>query len=72
MTKSEAKAIEQRMGKAVRILNGTCEPKALDWTALRKAGGEALVQLVNESILEARNEVEAVLEMACAELGPKR
>lgn len=71
MTKSEAKAIEQRMLRAYRILNGTAEPDKIDWIAVRR-GGEEAVQLVCSAIKAATDEVYAVLEMATAELGPKR
>lgn len=65
MTKSEAKAIQQRMGRAARILNGTCEPDAVQWAALSHAQRE----MVNNAVKAAREECEAVLEMASAELG---
>lgn len=55
--------------KAARILNGTCEPKAIDWGKLALVPGA--VEMVNEAIKEARGEVEMVLEMASAELGLK-
>lgn len=71
MTKSEAKAIEQRAGRALRILYGTTEPDRFDWSVIRR-GGEAAAQAVDNAIKAAREEVSAILEMATAELGPKR
>lgn len=67
MTKSEAKAIQQRMGRAARILNGTHEPGAIQWAGM----SSEQIQNVNDAIKAAREEVEAVLEMAGAELGLK-
>lgn len=69
MTKSEAKAIQQRMGRAARILNGTCEADAIQWSMLHSIPGA--VDMVNKAITAAREECEAVLEMASAELGLK-
>jgi hypothetical protein len=70
MTKSEAKSIEQRAGKALRILYGTGEPGAIDWGAVRR-GGEDAATIVSSAIKAATDEVSMILEMACAELGRK-
>lgn len=68
MTKSEAKAIEQRMGRAARILGGTNDPNAINWAGLTSEQ----IANVNGAIKAAREECEAVLDMACAELGPRK
>lgn len=65
MTKSEAKTIEQRMGKVVRILGGTHETGAIQWAGMTSEQ----IANVNNAIKAAREECEAVFEMACAELG---
>jgi hypothetical protein len=64
MTKSEAKAIEQRAGRALRNLEGNGMP----WP---KMPGE-LQQEVLQALAEVRNEVTCILEMALAELHPNK
>lgn len=65
MTKSEAKAIQQRAGRAYRILSGA-----------ENSSDQVPVKLSNEivqnpAIAAARDAVFAILEMALVELGGK-
>jgi hypothetical protein len=62
MTKSEAKTIEQRAGRALRNIEGTGMP----WSKMPAE----LQQEVLQSLQEARSEVTCILEMALAELHP--
>lgn len=72
MTKSEAKAIEQRAAKAVQVLSGVAGADgAIDWSIVMQGGREA-VDNVNNAIKIARENAGELLEMACAELGSKR
>jgi hypothetical protein len=60
MTKSEARAIEQRAGRALRSIEGTGMP----WTKMP----QELQQEVLQALQDARSEVTCILEMAQAEL----
>ncbi len=64
MTKSEAKTIEQRAQRALRNIEGVGMP----WAQMPGA----LQQQILQALQEARNEVNAILEMATAELYPNK